>query len=256
LITEVESAEGPDGPDGPEEAGAAADVVDAVPGGPGKRPWAWALGAVVVTSAAWALTLQGIGYGEASPPDLHHYRLSDNPCGGFNLKPLADAFGITSLPVGSAVIGTGPALDTSQCDMAAQAPVAGTRWKMSYSVTVTVELHKKTDPAAEFEDRNRPHGPGFDSSTVTSADATDRVTPVPHLGDEAYLLVGDDTDRALTVLHGGAVFVIDVAAVEQWADPAHPPPDTDGYPQQPPSLKRLDPALIATMRRIMSALSS
>lgn len=258
MITEPESADLPEEPREP-DALPQADVVSTAPGSAprsgGTWPWRWTLGAVVATSAAWALILQGTGYGHASAPDLHHYRLTDSPCQGDNLKPLADALGATRTSANPAEIRTGTALDQAQCVMGAEGTV-GEHWQSTYTVTVTVELHKKTDPRPEFEDRNRPHGPDLDpSGAAADTDETDRVALVPDLGDEAYVLAGDDSHQALTALHGGAVFTVDVDADTQWTGAGGVPPDANGYPQQPPGLTRLQPALIATVRRVMSALS-
>ena len=78
---------------------------------------------------------------------------------------------------------------------------------------------------------------------------------VPHLGDKAFLFTGSDTDQALTVLHGGAVFTVDLGAVQQWAGPGDPPTTAKGLPQQPPGLTRFHPAMEATVTRLMSVLS-
>ncbi|WP_329140161.1 hypothetical protein OG552_35435 [Streptomyces sp. NBC_01476] len=224
------------------------------PGQPYTWPWPWVLGTAVVTSAIWGLTLQSTGYGHASAPDLHGYRLAGSPCAGYNLKPLTDAFRTSRFFASPADIRTGSALSQAQCVITAEAPVRD-HWKNSYTVTVTVELHKKTDPTAEFEDRNRPNGPNLDSSVlVPGTDETDQVFPVDHLGDEAYLLTGNAQEQALTVRHGGAVFTIDLAATEQWTGDDIPS-DAYGYPQQMPSLDRFHPALTEGMRRLMGALS-
>lgn len=250
MITELESAEEPEGP---EESSAGVDVMSAEPRGPGRWPWRWVLMAVVATAAVGAITLQAIGYREVSPPDLHHYRVSDvSPCSGDNLKPLSDAFGPSS-DVSSMERRTSSALDQAQCEIDAQVPIAGTHWQAWYKVTVTVELHKKTDPAPEFEARNRPNGPDLDPFAISALANVDRVTPVPHLGDKAYLLDGYgsdwyERDHVLTVLHGGAVFTLDARAQERWASP--------GLQQKLPTLPPLRPALIATMHRLMSAQSS
>jgi hypothetical protein len=251
VITEPEMA------GQPEEPGDTADVVSGADARDrGRWPWLWVFGTVLATSAVWALTLHGIGYGHDAAPDLHHYRLTGSPCAGDDLQPLTDAFGTGHFASQPAQTRQGPTLDQTQCVLDAQGP-AGAHWEAVYTVTVTVELHKKTDPAAEFVDRNRPHGPNLDPSYVLPViDETDRVSPVPHLGDRAYLLTGDDRDRALTVLHGGAVFTLDLAADEQWAGPGALPPDALGYPQQPPGLSRFDPALTATMRHLMAVLSA
>ena len=209
-----------------------------------------------VTSAVWALTLHAIDFGQDSLPDLHHYQLTGSPCAGDELKPLTDAFGTSHYASGAALIRKGRTLDQAQCVLDAQAP-AGAHWNAVYTVTVTIELHKKTDAAAEFADRNRPLGPNLDPAfALPVIDETDHVSPVPHLGDRAFLLTGDDRDLGLTVLHGGAVFTVDLAADEQWTGPGALPADAYGYPQQPPSLTRFDAPMTATVRRLMSALSA
>lgn len=263
MITELEEAEPPEGPGEPGDL-PRADVVSAAPTRaslgsvfrtPRGRPWGWVLGAVVATSAAWALTLQATGYGDAATPDLHHYRLTDSPCTGDDLKPLTDALGVDRTAANPAEMRTGTTLDQAQCLLTAEGTV-GDHWQSTYTVLVTVELHKKTDPRPEFEDRNRPHGPNLDPASVTAAtDDTDHVSLVPGLGDLAYLLAGDDSHQTLTVLHGGAVFTVTVDADTQWTGAGGVPPDANGYPQQPPGLIRLQPALIATVRQVMSRLS-
>jgi hypothetical protein len=239
------------------------------------QPWRWGIGTTGLVSAAWALALHLTGYGDVLPPDLHHYHLTGSPCSGSTLKPLTDAFGSgfsSTFPVDTQ---TGPALDQAQCALSTQGSVGTTHWQASYTVTVTVQLHKETDPAPEFDDRNNPHE--LEHGTTTGADTSSRnahivivdpssgipapgqnkrVESVPSLGDRAYLLTGDDGDQTLTVLHGGAVFTLDVKVLEQWAGSrAMPPSDPNGHSEQPPSTGRLRPALIAAMHTLMSALS-
>jgi hypothetical protein len=64
-------------------------------------------------------------------------------------------------------------------------------------VTVTVELHKKTDPRAEFDDQR--------ALILPTLVPASRVIRVPGLGDEAYFLVTDPDQIDLKVLHGGLV---------------------------------------------------
>lgn len=264
MIGEPESEGDVEGAEGRWPAGASADTVQAGDRSPGKRPWGWVLGAVVATSAAWALALNLSGYGQPSRPDLHHYRLSGSPCGGSTLKPLTDALGTSRFEVSPADTQTGPALDAAECTLTAQRS-AGTHWQASYDAVVTVQLHKKTDPAAEFDDLGssrhtlEPVAPSdADSGTTTAiltTGATAHVVRVPGLGDRAYLLTSDG-DQTLTVLHGGAVLSVAVSVVEKWSGPgAVPPPAADGFPQRPPRPTSLRPVLVATARGLMSALS-
>jgi len=254
MITEPEPADEPAESAGPRARADEADVVGAEPRGRARWPWGWVLGAVLATSAAWAVTLQAVDYGRPSPPDLHHYRITGNPCDDVTLTPLARALGTSPEPADTTTR-TGPTLDQVRCALKAGAPVAGTHWKGTYQVTVFIEVYKKTDPAAEFEDRNRPDGPDLDAFSEDTDDETAHVTPVRDLGDRAYLLTGSDTHRVLTVLHGGAVFTLDISALELWAGPGVLPPDADGFPQRPPSLARFDPVLVTTVRGLMTAMS-
>ncbi|MEW1865569.1 hypothetical protein AB0399_35220 [Streptomyces sp. NPDC088194] len=251
-------------PEGAWTEGASADVVRGGVRGARTRPWPWVLGAVVATSAVWALVLQLSGYGKESVPDLHHYRISGSPCGGSSLKPLTDALGAGHVEVFPADTQTGPALDQAACTLTAQRSV-GTHWQASYSTVVTVQLHKKTDPAAEFDDVGssrhtvEPVAPSDDGSGTTTAilatAGSTHVVRVPDLGDRAYLLTSG-RDETLTVLHGGAVLTVAVDVQEKWTGPgAVPPPDADGIPQRPPRQAGYRAALVATMRGLMSALS-
>lgn len=247
MITEPEMG---DEPDGRWDSGASEDTVVAEPMGRQRLPWLWVLGTVVATSAVWALALQATRYGDAASPDLHHYRLSAGPCSGYSLKPLIDVFGVSHVEAAPVDTRSSPALDQAQCTLTAHTP-AEEPW-LEYSVAVTVELHKKIDPAVEFED-NLPGGYGpAQSSDTAKAGETGHAIPVAGLGDKAYLLVYDDSNLGVRVLHGGAVFTVDVNVYPGGV----PSPHTNGYPQQqPPSVNRLRPAVIATARTIMSALS-
>ncbi|WP_075018315.1 hypothetical protein [Actinacidiphila rubida] len=260
MISEPEMGDGPENRWG---AGAFADTVGTAPANRGGWPWRWVVGAVIATSAAGALVLHLTGYGQASRPDLHHYTLSESPCSGDNLKPLTDSFATEHFAAAPAAIRTGPALDLAQCTLDAQGSV-GAKWAVLYNAVVTVQLHKKTDPAPEFDDLGGPHPLGqnapwmavVDPSGIVTSSRAQASVPVPGLGDSAYLLTDDDGDETLTVRHGGAVLTIALSVAEQWSGPGGaPPPDADGYPQKPPRLNAFRPALVATMRTLMTALS-
>jgi len=248
-----------DSPDDRWDAGTSADTVSTEPAVRQRRPWTWAIGTLIATSTAWALTLHLTGYGNPSLPDLHHYQLSESPCGGYNLKPLTDAFGTRHIEASAADIEIGTTLDKATCTLVQDAylPIGATHWKAQYKADFTVELHKRINPATEFEDRNRSGDFGITPTNSTKPDPTDYVmTPIDDLGDKAYLLTDGINRAVVTVLHGGAILVINVLAVEQWAGPGNDlPSDANGNIQSPPSIKRLEPALINTARSIMIALT-
>jgi hypothetical protein len=254
MITEPEMSEEP-GPARP------ADVLDAerpsALAGAANRPWVWALGAVVATSAVWTAVLHGTGYGHPAPPDLHGYHLGGNPCGGHNLTPLSDALRAGDFASFPAEIKKGPALDEASCSLTASSP-SGNGWLTTYTVNVTVELHKKTDPRVEFEDRNHlqvdtlvPADPG---SGILATSGQGKVEPVPGLGDSAYLHTSGVSHQTLDALHGGAVFSLTIDASDGWNGPGLPPSETDGHPRLP-DLGPLRPALQKAMRHLMGVLS-
>jgi hypothetical protein len=258
VITEPEMADEP-GPVRPADVLSSGDSAPAPGGFTGRRPWLWTLGGVVATSAVWTAVLQGADYGHTAAPDLHGYHLIGNPCGGDNLKPLTDAMHTRNPTPNNPETRNGPALDEGSCSLIAEAPVRS-GWVITYTVDVSVGLHKKTDPRVEFEARNRREvatvtgSPADPGSAVLGAEAAVTVDHVSGLGDSAYLLAAASTDQALKVLHGGAVFSLSLSAYAVW----------DGHGEfrdTPGSAQRIDltpmrSALEPSMRRLMSSLAS
>lgn len=240
-------------PGAQEGAGAPAVVVSAEDGRGRWRPWPWVVGTAAVTCAVGALVLQAVGYGHTEAPDLHGYH-AESPCYGDNLKPLTDAFRSDDAGATAAQLQSGPALDAAQCTVTASGPIS-TEFKGQYAVTVTAELHKKTDPTPEFEDRVGPHKTQVDPYSMAGSADTGRSTAIAGLGDEAFLLARADDRITLLVRHGGAVFTVDLSALQQPVDLEDPPTDADGYPARPPGLDRFVPAMKQSVGRVMAALS-
>ncbi|MBM9509268.1 hypothetical protein [Actinacidiphila acididurans] len=225
------------------------------------RPWLWAVGGIAVASAVWAAVLHGAG---GTGVDLHGYHLGGNPCGGPALKPLQDAVGAREgFSASDAMVSKGPALDKVSCVLNAMAP-AGDGWTTTYTISVDVELHKKTDPRAEFE--NTRHAqvsrlPGAQYGNVMVALATSGFTsaadvhPVAGVGDEAYLVEPQPFDQSLKVLRGGAVLSLQITDYRSWNGPGGSPADGSALPRQP-DFTRLRPAMTTAMRRLMTSLSS
>ncbi|NUS10454.1 MAG: hypothetical protein HOY69_03430 [Streptomyces sp.] len=227
------------------------------------RPWVWALGGIAVASAVWAAALHGTGDGTA--PDLHGYHLDGNPCADGTLASLKDAVGVPDFAASDATVTNGPALDELSCVlMTATASDQG--WATSYTVSVTVELHKKTDPRAEFENARHtrvltlPGGGANGNAAVavagTGTDATSAadVHPVAGVGDEAYLLTPSGSGQTLEVLNGGAVLTLQVSGYTQWNSSGAAAGADD--PPVEPDLTRLRPAMTTAMRHLMTSLSS
>lgn len=226
----------------------------------GRRPWTWAVGGVAAASVAWVAVLQGTGYGHTAAPDLHGYHITDNPCTGQNLQPLTDALaaqGFIGLP---ASVSRGPALDHVSCDMVGYRP-ANDHWQTTYTVTFTLDLHKKTDPRAEFEDTTKAvlstlapaqqDGAGL----VTTADDGGTTRPYPGIGDSAYLS-SSATRQSLSVRHGGAVFILTLQGGNEWQDTGTA--SADGSRPLPPvaDTSALAAQLPTTMRHLMTLMSS
>ncbi|MBY8882671.1 hypothetical protein [Actinacidiphila acidipaludis] len=227
------------------------------------RPWLWAAGGIAVASAVWAAALHVSG---GTAPDLHGYHLAGNPCDGAALNALTTALSGNDFTASDATLSSGPALDTVSCVLNATEP-PGHGWATDYTVTVSVELHKRTDPRAEFENprharvSNVPSrrtnasailavGAGGDSASA------DQVHPVSGVGDEAYFVEPLPSHQSLAVLSGGAVLTLQVNAYSRWNTPGTEP-DGGGSPPQPaPDLTRFRPAMTTAMRHLMTSLAS
>lgn len=232
-------------PNGTEPVDLVSDV-DRAPGTvrPGRTPWTLALGAVVLTSAVWGAGLYASGFWQHSHPDLHGYQVTDNPCTGFTLKPLTDTAGATRVTEAPAELRNGPALEQARCSLTADAPLenGGTA---TFSADLAVDLHRTTDPRAEFEDQRKLEDP--------SLSPADKIESVPDLGDEAYLVTRSDRAQELKVLHGGAVITLKISGYSQWTATIQDPV-TNGSLPQPPEMGQFQPALIQSVRNVMAAL--
>lgn len=160
------------------------------------RPWAWALGGAVVASALWAGTLAAQDRFTGAPTIA--YRHVEDLCEEVPLTELAKTTGNFERNVHTDA--EGPALDWTFCNYG----TVGTEEGGNYAAQLLVELHKKTDPEAEFA-----AGP-----SLTWAFPREPVSPeaVPGLGERALIsgtVLG--SGLRLDVLDGGAVFSLSVA---------------------------------------------
>ncbi|MEE4541707.1 hypothetical protein V2S66_06945 [Streptomyces sp. V4-01] len=261
MIDELEMAGPEPGPDD------RADVLDGGGGRSGaaagalrRRPLAWGVvGGIVAASAVWAAALQATGRDHSAAPDLHGLRLTGPPCTSVNLEPLTDLVAPTSAVLDSAAVHHGPALDHADCGFVTAVPKSdGTQ--AVYAVSVTVDLHKKADPRAEFVDTyaSRPVQSGVRQAEQYSfALPTDAVTrPYPGLGDLAYLST-DLTHVSLAVLDGGAV--VSVTVDYGVATPSGGPSAATGSgwvgPPTPADVHALSPLVPRTVRHLMGALA-
>lgn len=262
MIGEPTMEDGAD--DGP-SGDVLSDSGEAAWAGRGRRPWLWAVGGIVVASAVWAAVLHGRG---DAGPNLHGYHLGSNPCTGDALTPLKAAVGKQGFVASRAAVSRGPALDKLSCYLSTASQV-GDGWATTYSISVSIELHKKTDPRAEFEDTRHarvsslpggtdPDAPGDTALALAVSDfgfsSGADARSVPGIGDEAYLLSSRTAGQALAVLHGGAVLTLRISGYTDWnsTDPSAAAP---GEPKAP-DLAPLRPAMTDAMRDLMASLAS
>lgn len=214
-----------------------------------RRPWLWALGGAVTASALWgaALFLHGPGDRES---DMHGYRLDRDPCPSLRLKSIGAAIAPRErTTVADSAMLHHAVLDQTQCFIPLRSRTRGERagkgWSLHYTVGIKVELHKKTDPAPEFEARRQVTDLGFDPET--------KLETVPDLGDKAYLLTGDDSNVELRVLEGGAVFSLSLSSFTQYLGDGPGEGTAVGGPDNT-DLSPYQSAMISDMRDLMSSL--
>lgn len=241
-----------------EEASATREVlVQSGPQALGDRPpraprpgskWLWALSGAVVASAVWGAVVFADGSRDGAP-DMHGYRLGQDPCGAVGLKSIGTA--ISPREPGTrfeAGMLRHDALDKVQCDIPLRAEGGQQRsetgWYVHYAVTVKVALHKRTDPRVEFE-----AGRG---ATDLGAAPEAEVEALPGLGDKAYLLSLEGGEQELRVLDGGAVLSLGIKASLNWEDDGQPPDDA----VELPDLAVHKAAMISDMRDLMTDLKS
>ncbi|MCC0096256.1 hypothetical protein K7B10_15970 [Streptomyces flavotricini] len=197
-------------------------------GGP-RRAWLWALGGAVVASAVWAGFLVAQDRFSSDGPRIA-YRHVEDLCEG---RPMA-ALAKTEVKPGSGLPGHGehPALDWSYCTYHGEYTE---KEAVYYQVQVLVELHKKTDPRAEFGT-----GAGTGRDLFAGVDGpAEQVSGLPGRA-EFHSMAGGGRHR-LQVLDGGAVFTLHV----QWFGPgAGSEPDTDA----------IKAAMVEDMRALMASL--
>jgi len=226
-----------------------------------RRLWAGVLAGAVAASAVWAAVLRGSGWGQAAAPDLHGYRLVDDLCSSLHLEPLSDALS-GGFEYNVPLVRRGRTVDHMNCDLTARSASAD-GWVTMYHVTVSVDLHKKSDPRTEFVDAygppaQPPPGLGGDGGPYLQYVYTreTQVRPYPGLGDLAYQTLSP-YHQGMSVLHGGAVITMTVDATNTWGLDGSPPTDANGVPKRPAQVNTtaLRPALTATVSHVMTVLS-
>ncbi|MEV5592459.1 hypothetical protein [Streptomyces sp. NPDC052496] len=195
----------------------------------------WALGGAVAASAMGGAILFAAGaFGDAQPdPDLAGYSYTSDLCNVTSFTPFESA-NYKIKPAGSSSSGSSGsntqnpqysgvqqgALDSMWCNAEMKASDAGSNDYSSIWVYSSATLHKKTDPTAEFADSYRAYGSQRSSIAY-------KVTSVPGIGDEAYLVSrSDDTNGSYVILgvrDGWATYQITWSSFTSRSGSAKPP---------------------------------
>ncbi|MFI1094190.1 hypothetical protein [Streptomyces sp. NPDC020917] len=214
--------------------------------------------AVVATSLVWGAVLVAVVHGRTHVLDLHGYRIPDSTCTAAHLEPFTEALGLEQFDADPGVVLRGQALDHVSCVLSGTRS-AGDGWTTEYTATVTVDLHKKADPQAEFEDAGRVQNSNLavnGQGTYAAFPVSGVIRPVTGLGERAYSILSDKR-QVIRALDGGAVFSLTFDGINQWQGTGTPPA-TGGAVLRPVSADTtfLRPALLPTMRQLMKSLSS
>jgi hypothetical protein len=143
----------------------------------------WTVVGAVVASAAWAggvLLLRDGG----SDADLRGYHVVGDLCDSADFSPFGPGFKPSSSH--TACTSKGDALDSMTCSQSMEGDSGAS--SLSAYTYLQFDLHKKTDPGAEFTDTWK----GY----TQHKDEKYEVTPVSGLGDEAYVISSDSLSSA------------------------------------------------------------
>ncbi|MET8873759.1 hypothetical protein [Nocardia sp. NPDC004604] len=160
----------------------------------GGKGWLWALGAIVVTSAVWAVAMFAIGAFDAGKADiskdadLRGYKYIENLCDITDTSPYTSA-GFT-LSKSDSSGETYPkhegskhaAVDSMGCDV--RFTPSGSSEKYDYAAIYTsAQVHKQSNPGPEFT-------ASYETWTQSEYGKDSKVEKVSGLGDEAYVITG------------------------------------------------------------------
>lgn len=163
--------------------------------GGGGKGWLWALGGALTASVVWLVSVLATGALEGSDdpePDLAGYHFHKDMCEAAPLDSFLEHYEErnTSSP-DYRYASQEEGLDVSYCSQSLTDPKADTSSYTSTMVAVSVEWHKGTDPAGEFESRWR----GYTQRHQDNR--THRVEAVTGFGDEAYRVTETGKDDVL-----------------------------------------------------------
>lgn len=219
---------------------------DPPPGrGPG-RPWGWVAATAVATSVLWGAGLYAFGDRLAQPE--MRYRATDNLCEQFTAEALRPVLPTLSSSTGPHRESRHPAVDWASCNRSD----GGAAGSDNFMLQAEVELHKTTDPDAEFD------AGGQEDWMFGTPEGGMSWEPVAGLGERALINArGEGSDVHLKVRDGGAVFTVRLIWIGGPAPDADAPQEGQdgGAKADPrPDRKALEAALTKDVRALMAAL--
>ncbi|WP_157862358.1 hypothetical protein [Wenjunlia vitaminophila] len=152
-----------------------------VAGGGGKKALYALLGAGIA-SVLWGGALVGFQMLGDDEADLGAYALKDNLCAASDISGMKEKYPVEDEDPSHDEL-EHAALDSMSCNLSLKKE--GADYSNAY-LSINVELHKKTDPSAEFEAR---------WESYAHLETKYKVEEVDGLGDKAYLVTPDPNDE-------------------------------------------------------------
>ncbi len=243
MISEPEAGEQPEAFTSPEDLSGRQERRSG--GRPGRRSalkaWWCAAAGAAVASAVWATAL--VLHAGDEGPDPSAYRLEGDLCRSAALTSL----GIAVAPRGDETTSESgllrhPALDQIRCTIPLGEDEQTGSWHTNNAVVLAAALHKKSDPAGEFEARQR--------VTDTGVVEQHTVKPVPELGDAAFLIAVDAGHSELRV-RDGAIVLSMTLSVTHYTESDSTDASLDDEPEFPDQSEYW-PAMINDMRQVLA----
>ncbi|MGW1540067.1 hypothetical protein ACWCPM_07345 [Streptomyces sp. NPDC002309] len=211
---------------------------------------------MLVASAVWSTAMVRPGFGVPGP-DTHGYQLTQRACRTVQLPAMSlEVAPMDSTSVMSSGLSEDPALDHLRCSIHLRPDPEPTGaepgWFVDYHVSVSVTLHKKADPVAEFDAERR--------VTALGVVAEEEVEAVAGVGDGAYLITSDLGSTELRVRDGGAVLSLGLSAMVSYLGDGDGDGDGDGEGEQAgeapetPDVSTYRSAMLYDMRALMTHL--
>ncbi|UCM87849.1 hypothetical protein [Streptomyces marincola] len=179
---------------GPHAPGGFGPVVPAPAGGRAPRGgppgWLIGIGAAALTSAVWAGALLATGtFGAGNGADLAGYPFASDLCATADVSAFENDYRARPDDEPLSRSARHDALDVSSCELTFEPRDADPDLYLTAYVTYELSWHKSTDPGPEFVARAEAWGQYNEVEGYLDY----RTEPLSGLGDEAFVVFGEDT---------------------------------------------------------------